>query len=755
MAAAATDGEPDGELFLFGLLCSVLIPWLLIKLRRLVFASAPPSDVKAWQQLGFSSTSPVVLKAKALRSTWPSRATRGNAIFAVLLGSASLLAYRQHDMRQTAHSVFDPHSVLGIPESASNVEIKAAYRRLALENHPDKNPSKEAHFRFVEITKAHAVLTDADAAENFRRYGNADGYQGMQYGIGLPAWMMGEAGMVIALLLTVGLPLIALRFTRSDTKIRQGQLLGRAAAMVYSDAAAPLIEAATAPPTRPFGGNAPPPRKFSTEAVSAAKLLGLCATAFAQLDFIGGMSDEQRRALQAIRPLSKATGSSASKGEATGEGDSTAGEGGKSKAGAKKRKGSKKAGKAQGHEADGADETVDEAEGEAPPTGAGGSTGASGGAPAPPVGADAAREWMLGAHLAQRAVPDCLREEHERLLMHAPAVCEAFFACAMQLGQVLPFGEGARPILRLAQHLCQALPTEEGERAGQGVGLSDPSPGHSPWSLMQVPHFDKRLAQLAASRLGEGSKGEGSKGEAAVRGVADLVGLDAAARLTLLKSLGLGASEAAEAGAFCEHVFPRASVTGRHGVKGEDASSGVVAYDLLTIYPTLRLLHRHPSSSKTPRSPGPLPNDSCHAPLFPYAKPEGWCLLIVNPTSGVVYGIAAPPRSFADWKPRAHAKKPKDGDDGGIEWTGEVRLRVPADWSGRTVKLEMHAMCSAYLGADVSATIEIKVLSKQQALDKAKQQEEEEEEDDDDDDDDDDDESGEETPDEIDFTEHD
>ena len=272
---------------------------------------------------------------------------------------------------------------------------------------------------------------------------------------------------------------------------------------------------------------------------------------------------------------------------------------------------------------------------------------------------------------------------------------------------------------------------------------------------MQVPHFDKRLAQLAASRLGEGSKGEGSKGEAAVRGVADLVGLDAAARLTLLKSLGLGASEAAEAGAFCEHVFPRASVTGRHGVKGEDASSGVVAYDLLTIYPTLRLLHRHPSSSKTPRSPGPLPNDSCHAPLFPYAKPEGWCLLIVNPTSGVVYGIAAPPRSFADWKPRAHAKKPKDGDDGGIEWTGEVRLRVPADWSGRTVKLEMHAMCSAYLGADVSATIEIKVLSKQQALDKAKQQEEEEEEDDDDDDDDDDDESGEETPDEIDFTEHD
>ena len=102
-------------------------------------------------------------------------------------------------------------------------------------------------------------------------------------------------------------------------------------------------------------------------------------------------------------------------------------------------------------------------------------------------------------------------------------------------------------------------------------------------------------------------------------------------------------------------------------------------------------------------------------------------------------------------------KGPGTGEEAGIEWTGEVKLRVPITWTGRTVSLEMHAICSAYVGADVSTTVAVQVLSAQEARAKLQEEEEEDEETDDDDDDDDDDEDDgdddddDETPDEIEF----
>lgn len=57
--------------------------------------------------------------------------------------------------------------------SATADEIKAAYRRLALQNHPDRNPGdKAAEERFKEISQAYATLRDPGARENFDRYGS-------------------------------------------------------------------------------------------------------------------------------------------------------------------------------------------------------------------------------------------------------------------------------------------------------------------------------------------------------------------------------------------------------------------------------------------------------------------------------------------------------------------------------------------------------------------------------------------------------
>ena len=69
----------------------------------------------------------------------------------------------------------NPYEVLGVAPSASAEEIKAAYRKLALQYHPDRNPGdKVAEERFKEISEAYATLRDPASRERFDRYGAAN-----------------------------------------------------------------------------------------------------------------------------------------------------------------------------------------------------------------------------------------------------------------------------------------------------------------------------------------------------------------------------------------------------------------------------------------------------------------------------------------------------------------------------------------------------------------------------------------------------
>jgi molecular chaperone DnaJ len=70
------------------------------------------------------------------------------------------------------------YEVLGIPRDANDADIKKAYRRLAMENHPDRNNGdKAAEERFKEITEAYDVLRDPEKRSVYDRYG-AGGLKG-------------------------------------------------------------------------------------------------------------------------------------------------------------------------------------------------------------------------------------------------------------------------------------------------------------------------------------------------------------------------------------------------------------------------------------------------------------------------------------------------------------------------------------------------------------------------------------------------
>jgi len=67
----------------------------------------------------------------------------------------------------------DYYDVLGVSRDASLEEIKKAYRKLALEWHPDRNKSPEAEERFKEINEAYEVLSDPEKRAAYDQFGHA------------------------------------------------------------------------------------------------------------------------------------------------------------------------------------------------------------------------------------------------------------------------------------------------------------------------------------------------------------------------------------------------------------------------------------------------------------------------------------------------------------------------------------------------------------------------------------------------------
>jgi molecular chaperone DnaJ len=87
----------------------------------------------------------------------------------------------------------DYYDVLGVSRGASPEEIKKAFRRLAMQYHPDRNKEPGAEAKFKEISEAYEVLSDPDKRSAYDRFGHA-GLQGFDGGRGFEGFDFGGLG---------------------------------------------------------------------------------------------------------------------------------------------------------------------------------------------------------------------------------------------------------------------------------------------------------------------------------------------------------------------------------------------------------------------------------------------------------------------------------------------------------------------------------------------------------------------------------
>ncbi|KAJ2331851.1 secretory subunit, partial [Coemansia sp. RSA 2671] len=100
-----------------------------------------------------------------------------------------ILSYKVKNTEVKEAEMWDPFKVLGIDSGESEETITKSFRKLSLKWHPDKvgkDLKEKAGEMMAEINRAYKTLTNAEARENYEKFGNPDGMQTQSMGIALP-----------------------------------------------------------------------------------------------------------------------------------------------------------------------------------------------------------------------------------------------------------------------------------------------------------------------------------------------------------------------------------------------------------------------------------------------------------------------------------------------------------------------------------------------------------------------------------------
>lgn len=228
----------DDNAFMF-FLCSVtvciLLPWSFFFLQKCLTVSNAyrqkyPEKSPAGSKFRYCQCSACAAQRAALRrelSLFRTRfLTKGRLIEfgALMLCWLGFILICRNLQDVQSIKTFDPFEILDISPSATQREIKKAYRLMSLKYHPDKNvndPTQGA--RFIMIAKAYQALTDEVAKKNYEKYGNPDGPGGMKIGVGLPRFLVEETNQIFVLsffflFLLVVLPMIFLCYYQRQKK---------------------------------------------------------------------------------------------------------------------------------------------------------------------------------------------------------------------------------------------------------------------------------------------------------------------------------------------------------------------------------------------------------------------------------------------------------------------------------------------------------------------------------------------------------
>eukprot|EP00756_Hemistasia_phaeocysticola_P056228 Hpha_TRINITY_DN32295_c0_g1::TRINITY_DN32295_c0_g1_i1::g.155173::m.155173 len=118
--------------------------------------------------------------------------------------------------------LYDPYQILGLNDSATDSEVRRAYKKLAMKHHPDKDTSEGARERFEDFRKAYYLIVDPAKWEKQHKSNT------FEVGMALPSFLGTTGGSFAVAALIIIIPALFLLYGRSESRLQaRGEALKR------------------------------------------------------------------------------------------------------------------------------------------------------------------------------------------------------------------------------------------------------------------------------------------------------------------------------------------------------------------------------------------------------------------------------------------------------------------------------------------------------------------------------------------------